>query len=162
MIYALDAGIKQMFQYLLDTHQKIDMVSTADDLEKSVVFMEKIKSVIHEEPTLTDPILVEGLPGVGNVGKLAAEHLLDQLKAVKLADIYSVHFPPQVVLDDDGVAKLVNNEVYYSKSEDGSRPDLLIVVGDFQGLTPEGQYDISDYLLPVSYTHLTLPTNSLV
>lgn len=115
-----------------------------------MVFMEKIKSVIHEEPTLTDPILVEGLPGVGNVGKLAAEHLLDQLKAVKLADIYSVHFPPQVVLDDDGVAKLVNNEVYYSKSEDGSRPDLLIVVGDFQGLTPEGQYDISDYLLQMA------------
>ena len=117
--------------------------------------MEKIKSVIHEEPNLTDPILIEGLPGVGNVGKLAAEHLLDQLKAVKFADIYSVHFPPQVVLDDDGVAKLVNNEVYYSKSEDNSRPDLLIVVGDFQGLTPEGQYDISDYLLQMAIKYKT-------
>ncbi|WP_400207621.1 proteasome assembly chaperone family protein [Candidatus Methanomassiliicoccus intestinalis] len=112
--------------------------------------MEKIKTIIHEEPNLTKPILIEGLPGVGNVGKLAAEHLLDQLKAVKFADIYSVHFPPQVVLDDDGVAKLVNNELYYSKAEDGSHPDLLIVVGDYQGLTPEGQYDISDHILQLA------------
>jgi len=29
------------------------------------------------EPSLSDPVLIEGLPGVGHVGKLAAEHLLE-------------------------------------------------------------------------------------
>jgi len=99
--------------------------------------MDKITVIYSEEPVLDNPILVEGLPGVGNVGKLAAEHLLDQLKATKFADIYSVHFPPQVVLNDEGVVKLVNNELYYSKS-DGKHPDLILMVGDYQGLTPGG------------------------
>lgn len=108
--------------------------------------MEKIKTIIHEEPVLKSPILIEGLPGVGNVGKLAAEHLLDQLKAKKFADIYSAYFPPQVIVDEDGVIKLVNNELYYSSADD-KHPDLIILIGDYQGLTPEGQYDLSDHVL---------------
>jgi proteasome assembly chaperone (PAC2) family protein len=51
--------------------------------------MDNIKIVFLEEPELQSPIMVEGLPGVGNVGKLAAEHLLEQVKATKFADIYS-------------------------------------------------------------------------
>jgi len=111
--------------------------------------MDKIKIIYTEEPALESPVLVEGLPGVGNVGKLAAEHLLDQLKAKKFAEIYSAYFPPQVMLDDDGIVKLVNNELYYSKS-DGKHPDLIIMVGDYQGLTPEGQYDLADFVLQVA------------
>ena len=66
-----------------------------------------------EEIKLKDAILLEGLPGVGNVGKLAAMHLIEELKAKKCTEIYSSHFPPQVLIDDDGVVKLVNNELYY-------------------------------------------------
>jgi uncharacterized protein (TIGR00162 family) len=108
--------------------------------------MEKIKTVFHEELEFSNPVLIEGLPGVGNVGKLAAEHLLDQLKAKKFADIYSQYFPPQVVVDEEGIIKLVNNELYYSKAN-GKHGDLIILVGDYQGLTPEGQYDLSDHIL---------------
>jgi uncharacterized protein (TIGR00162 family) len=111
--------------------------------------MESIKTIFYEEPKLKEPILIEGLPGVGNVGKLAAEHLLDQIDAVKFADIYSKHFPPQVVVDDEGVIKLVNNELFYSKG-DGVRPDLILLVGDYQGLTPEGQYELSDHVLEIA------------
>lgn len=111
--------------------------------------MENIKTIFYEEPELKEPILIEGLPGVGNVGKLAAEHLLDQIDAVKFADIYSKHFPPQVVVDDMGIIKLVNNELFYSKGE-GVRPDLILLVGDYQGLTPEGQYELSDHVLEIA------------
>jgi uncharacterized protein (TIGR00162 family) len=111
--------------------------------------MESIKIIFYEEPELVEPILIEGLPGVGNVGKLAAEHLLDQIEAVKFADIYSKHFPPQVMVNDEGVIKLVNNELYYSKG-DGGRPDLILLIGDYQGLTPEGQYELSDHVLDIA------------
>jgi len=114
-----------------------------------VVYMESIKTIFYEEPELVEPILIEGLPGVGNVGKLAAEHLLDQIDAVKFADIYSKHFPPQVVVNDDGVIKLVNNELFYSKGKEG-RPDLILLIGDYQGLTPEGQYELSDHVLDIA------------
>ncbi len=110
--------------------------------------MDNIKMVVKEMPVLEDPVLVEGLPGVGNVGKLAAEHLVEQLKATKFADIYSKYFPPQVLVDDEGLIRLVNNELFYSKGE-GNRPDLIILVGDYQGLSPEGQYELSDHVLMV-------------
>jgi uncharacterized protein (TIGR02145 family) len=38
-----------------------------------------------KEVTLKDPILVEGLPGVGHVGKLVADHMVEELKAEKKA-----------------------------------------------------------------------------
>ncbi len=111
--------------------------------------MESIKMIMSEKPDLDQPVLIEGLPGVGNVGKLAAEHLLDQVEGTKFADIYSKHFPPQVTMDDSGVSSLVNNQLHYSKGEDDRR-DLIILTGDYQGLTPEGQYELSDHVLTLA------------
>jgi len=111
--------------------------------------MDSIIMIEKEWPELNNPILVEGLPGVGNVGKLAAEHLVEQLKAVKFADIYSKFFPPQVLVDDMGTIRLVSNELYYIKRS-GDLPDLVILIGDYQGLTPEGQYELSYHMLQVS------------
>lgn len=106
-----------------------------------------------EEPKLKNPILIEGLPGVGNVGKLAAEHLIEQLKAKKFADIYSRYFPPQVLVNDDGTIKLVNNELYYFKSRKKKTPDLIFLTGDYQGLTPEGQYKLSSAILDLAESY---------
>src|SRR3989454_4872585 len=98
-----------------------------------------------DHPKLADPIFIEGLPGIGNVGKLAAEHLKDELKGVKFAEIFSKYFPPQVLVQDDGQVKLVNNEMHYVKRNNGT--DLILLTGDYQGLTPEGQYELSDFIL---------------
>ncbi len=103
--------------------------------------MKDIIVVYHEQPKLKSPIMVEGLPGVGNVGKLAAEHLISQLKAKKFATVYSKHFPPQVLIGDDGVIRLVSNDLYYHKT--GSGHDIVILSGDYQGISQEGQYEIS-------------------
>ncbi len=103
-----------------------------------------------KEPKIKDVILIEGLPGVGNVGKLAAEHLIDELKAEKFAEIYSRFFPPQVLVDDDGVVKLVNNELFYIEQNKKIKNDLLFLIGDYQGLTPEGQYNLSARVLELA------------
>jgi uncharacterized protein (TIGR00162 family) len=111
--------------------------------------LDDIVVIYRERPELRDPILIEGLPGVGNVGKLAAEHMVDQLKATKFIEIYSKFFPPQVLVSDSGVVKLVNNEMYYAKLPDLPN-DLIILVGDYQGLTPDGQYELSDRTLQIA------------
>lgn len=111
--------------------------------------MEDIVVVYKERPLLRDPILVEGLPGVGNVGKLAAEHMVDQLKAVKFADVFSKFFPPQVLVSDSGTIRLVSNELYYVKRPEMAN-DLVILIGDYQGLTPDGQYELSDKTLQIA------------
>ena len=111
--------------------------------------MEDIVVVFKEKPKLRDPLLVEGLPGVGNVGKLAAEHMVDQLKAVKFADVYSKFFPPQVLVSDSGTIRLVSNELYYVLRPEAAN-DLVILIGDYQGLTPDGQYELSDKTLQIA------------
>ncbi|WP_435116768.1 PAC2 family protein [Halolamina sp. C58] len=60
------------------------------------------------DPELRDPVLVEGLPGVGHVGKLAAEHLLEEFESTLVRRVYADEFPPQVDVDDDGVASLTH------------------------------------------------------
>jgi uncharacterized protein (TIGR00162 family) len=110
--------------------------------------MDDIIAVFKERPKLKDPIFVEGLPGVGNVGKLAAEHLVDQLKAVKFVEMFSKYFPPQVLVTDAGTIRLVSNELYYVLRPQ-MKNDLVIMTGDYQGLTPEGQYALSDRTLQI-------------
>ena len=93
------------------------------------------------------PILIEGLPGIGHVGKLVAEHIIQEWDAKKIAEIYSVYFPPQVLVEDDGVVRLCNNEIYRYEDETGS---FLILVGDFQSITNEGHYHLSDEYVRVA------------
>lgn len=97
---------------------------------------------------LEDPILIEGLPGVGHVGKLVAEHIVEELNAEKIIEIYSPHFPPQVLINDDFIAELVKNEVYAYKSD--NKIDILIVVGDHQSVTNEGHYEVSGIILDIA------------
>jgi uncharacterized protein len=104
-----------------------------------------------EKVQLKDPILVEGLPGVGNVGKLAADYLREQLPAKPLATIYSKFFPPQVYVGEDGVIRLVSNDLYYWKATGAGQRDLLVLGGDYQGISPEGQYEITERVL--DYCH---------
>lgn len=99
-----------------------------------------------EKPELDHPILIEGLPGVGNVGKLAAEHLIDEIGATKFADIFSTDFPPQVFVDQGGLIKLVRNELYYWKGDH----HLIILTGDYQGLSTRGQYVLTQTVLDVA------------
>jgi len=92
-------------------------------------------------------ILIEGLPGVGQVGKLVAEHLISELGAEKVAEIRSIFFPPQVLIDEDGVAALPKNEIYWYKGEEIS---ILFLVGDFQSSSSEGHYLLSDAYLDIA------------
>lgn len=103
-----------------------------------------------ESPELDDPVLVEGLPGVGNVGKLAVEHLIDELGATRMADVYCKDFPPQVFVLADGTVKLVNNEIWFAKKGDKSERDIILLTGDYQGLTSAGQYDLASAVLELA------------
>lgn len=101
-----------------------------------------------KKPRLKSPVLIEGLPGVGHVGKLVAEHMVEELGAKKIMEIYSPHFPPQVIVESDGTIKLVRNEIYAYKSK--SKHDLLILVGDHQSATNEGHYELSSIFLDIA------------
>jgi uncharacterized protein (TIGR00162 family) len=104
---------------------------------------------IEKKPKLKEPIFIEGLPGIGNVGKLAVEHLIEITNAKKFAELYSKDFPPQVFINSDGTVKLVNNEFYYRKANKKNQRDLILLTGDYQGLSSQGQYDLVESILDV-------------
>ena len=98
-------------------------------------------------PQLDNPILIEGLPGIGNVGKLAVEHIIDSIGAKKFADFYCKDFPPQVFINSDGTIELVKNEFYYWKAKKKDQRNMILLTGDYQGLSSQGQYELVDTIL---------------
>ena len=88
--------------------------------------------------------MIVGLPGVGHVGKLVADHMVEALDAKKIVDIYSEHFPPQVMVKEDSTVELVGNRFYLVKTDNA---DLLILVGDSQSTDPAGHYKLCEIYL---------------
>jgi hypothetical protein len=101
---------------------------------------------------LDNPILIEGLPGLGLVGKIAVRYLVKQLKAERFASLYSPHFPYFVLVGKKGGVRLLSGAFYYWKSKNGKN-DLVFFTGDSQAQTIEGQYEISDQLLNFAEKH---------
>lgn len=95
---------------------------------------------------LKSPILIEGLPGMGMVGSIAARYLVDQLAAKKFAELYSPYFPYYVVVNKRGGARLLRGDFYFWRNEEGGN-DLILLTGDSQAQTIEGQYRVSDRIV---------------
>lgn len=93
--------------------------------------------------TLRNPILIAGLPGIGSVGRLVAEHLRKEFNAERFATLYSSHFPHQVIMLKSGRMRLVSNRFYIIRSKRGSGSDIVVLTGDTQAVTPEGQYEVN-------------------
>ncbi len=93
------------------------------------------------------PFLVCGFPGSGFVGKLAVDHLIQELKARHLADIYSSAFPPQVMIRPDGTADLMKNSIYWWEEGNSS---MLLLTGDSQPSLPDSEYLLSEKILDLA------------
>lgn len=107
--------------------------------------MKETKIYQKEKITLRNPIMIVGLPGIGNVGSLVGEHLKRELNATRFATLYSPHFPHQVFMLKSGGVRLLSNRFYYWRNpskEKGAR-DLVVLTGDSQAISTEGQYDVN-------------------
>jgi uncharacterized protein (TIGR00162 family) len=104
---------------------------------------------ISEKPKLNDPVLIEGLPGIGFVANIAVLHLINELKAKRFAEIVSASFQDFAVTTEGGGARSPLNELYYYKREDGGR-DLILWHGNTQALTTFGQYELCGKVLDIA------------
>ncbi|HLE75735.1 MAG TPA: PAC2 family protein [Candidatus Bathyarchaeia archaeon] len=109
-----------------------------------------IKEFVQIEPN--NPVLVEGFPGLGLVGKIAIRYLIRQLKAQRFAYLYSPHFPYFVLVNKKGGVRLLRGSFYFWKNK-GGQNDLILFTGDSQSQTIEGQYEIADRMLDFAGRH---------
>ncbi|MFB6096422.1 MAG: proteasome assembly chaperone family protein [Haloferacaceae archaeon] len=81
--------------------------------------------VIDESVGLDEPMLVEGLPGLGLVGKIAADHLVDAFEMAHVANLLCESLPPVAVYGEGerGVSPPVR---VYADAE----RDLLVLQSD--------------------------------
>ncbi|UCE95401.1 MAG: PAC2 family protein [Candidatus Bathyarchaeota archaeon] len=112
-----------------------------------------MKTKIEEKHQVTPrkPLLIEGLPGLGMVGRITTRYLIKQLKAEKFAFLHSPHFPYYVIVDKKGNTRLLRGEFHYWKNPKGN--DLLFFTGDSQAQTIEGQYEIAETILNFAKKH---------
>jgi len=80
-------------------------------------------------PVLEKPIFVQGLPGFGNVGKIAAHLLMKFCGAKPFAELYSPSFPDYVSVNSKGICRLPRYEFYAAPME---KNDFIIMTGDTQ------------------------------
>ncbi|HLC61099.1 MAG TPA: PAC2 family protein [Candidatus Nanoarchaeia archaeon] len=99
-------------------------------------------------PKLNKPIFIEGLPGIGNVGKIAVDFLIDELKAKKLFEITSYTFPHSVFVNEDNLVELPVVEIFYRQFKNKS--DVLLLGGDVQPIDEVSSYEFSDKILDLA------------
>lgn len=109
------------------------------------MFVVKMVSIIKYDckPDINSPIFIEGLPGVGSVGKIAADFVASKLDSKRMAVIYSDDLPPQVFIDEDSISSMASNELWYVKGI--NKHDLIFLLGNSQGVSPRGQCELSRF-----------------
>jgi len=106
--------------------------------------MFKIKQI--SKPTLKNPILIEGLPGIGNVGKICVDFTIDNLEAKKFIEIYSDHFPSSVFVNEENLVDLPKIELFYKKYKN---QDLILLSGDIQPTDEHACYELCNKILDI-------------
>lgn len=101
-----------------------------------IIWLKEVKD-IHA------PIALVGMPGIASVGKLAIEVLIRTLGAEPIIQVLSDDFPPHVMIDEQGMMKIPECQIFLHKSPKLEH-DLLLVSGDFQPSTSQGIYEFSD------------------
>ncbi|MFB6203449.1 MAG: proteasome assembly chaperone family protein [Candidatus Nanohaloarchaea archaeon] len=107
--------------------------------------MESTTIEITKEPEAENPILIEGLAGIGHIGRNTVSYLADHLEAEKVGEIHSHHFPPYTIVSDDNTVDVINNNIYELKRDE--KPDLVFLEGNAQASTSQGHYEVAEKVL---------------
>jgi proteasome assembly chaperone (PAC2) family protein len=94
--------------------------------------------------SLRDPVAVVGLPGIANVGKIAAEALVSILDAELVLEFFSDDFPPRVIVKD-GITRFPKSSLYVYRGAPDEPHDVVILTADYQPSSSQGVYSYADY-----------------
>lgn len=105
-------------------------------------------------PKLNQPLFIEGLPGIGNVGKIAVDFLIEELKAKKLYSFFSHRFPHSVFVNEDNLVEMPKIEIFYKKFNGKTKKrDLLLLTGDIQPIDEESCFTFCEEILNLMKQH---------
>ena len=97
-------------------------------------------------PEMKNPVLLVGLPGIGNVGKVSVDFIIDELKAEKIYDLFSYSFPHSVFVNEENLVELPSIEMFYKKI---GKNDVLFLAGDVQPIDETSCYEFCEKVLDI-------------
>lgn len=102
------------------------------------------------KPTLENPVFVQGLPGFGNVGRIAAHLLVKFCEAKPFAELYSPSFPDYISISSRGIVHVPHYD-FYSATVD--RTSLVIMTGETQPSFDDvlAHYEICEEIVNFAY-----------
>lgn len=98
----------------------------------------------HKNINTKNAILIEGLPGIGNVGKIAIDILIEELKTEKILDFFSHSLPNSVFVNESNLIDLPKIEMHH-KNIKGT--DYLFLAGDVQPTDESASYAFTEAIL---------------
>ena len=107
-----------------------------------------IRWFVEDVSARSSDIAIAGLPGVGHVGKLVVDHLIQTLHGEKIAELTSTLFPPQMYVGENGVLRFPRNEFYYIP-KGKKNPAMILLAGDCQSVGGEGHYKLAEAYVKV-------------
>jgi proteasome assembly chaperone (PAC2) family protein len=98
------------------------------------------------QPTLESPVLIEGLPGFGNVGKIATRLIIEFTHANVFAELYSPSFPDYVAINKEGICTPPKYNFYTASL---GKNQFVILSGDAQPSREDvvAHYELCDTIL---------------
>ncbi|MBU1203814.1 MAG: PAC2 family protein [Nanoarchaeota archaeon] len=98
------------------------------------------------KPKLKNVVVVEGLPGIGSVGKIAVDFMIESLDAEKLLEICSDGFPNSVFVNEENLVDMPKVELFYKKFK---HEDFIFVTGDVQPVDERACYEFCNLILDI-------------
>ncbi len=100
--------------------------------------MDKWQIKLLNKAPLKKFTLIEGLPGMGNVGKIAIDFIIENTKAQKLFDIYSFSYPHCVLVNEQNQIEMPKISIYHKKIKNNN---FWFMAGDIQPLDETSCYE---------------------
>ena len=113
--------------------------------------MERTTINIEQEPKVENPVFIEGLAGIGHIGRNTVSYIADQTEAEQFGEIKSHHFPPHTVINDDATVEVIKNKLYQLKRDE--ERDLILLEGNAQASTPEGHHEVAEKVTELAQKH---------
>lgn len=99
---------------------------------------EQFVKIINKPLKSKNPLVIAGFPGIGLVGNISCQHIIEELKMKYMGSIDSRYFPP--------LAVLFNGIVYMPvRIYESAEKEIVVVISDIP-IHPTASYDISKVL----------------
>ncbi|MHA2424442.1 MAG: PAC2 family protein, partial [Candidatus Thorarchaeota archaeon] len=108
--------------------------------------MREFRHMDIDNSSLKNPVAIIGLPGIGNVGRIAIEALIESLDASPVLDFYSDDFPARVIVRE-GLSQFPKSSILLYRAAPDEPHDLLFLTADHQPASGKGVFDYAEFVV---------------